>query len=142
MALMRYEPWSMLDQLRREMERGMSQPGGEGVSATDWVPAVDIQEDEECFTITADLPGVDPKNIEVHTENGMLTIKGERDSKKEEEGKNFKRVERAYGSFFRRFNLPDTADTSKIEAKSNQGVLSVRIPKQEKAQPRKITVEG
>ena len=104
--------------------------------------AVDIREDKDCFTITADLPGVNAKEIEVHAENGMLTIRGERDSRKKEEREGYKRIERSYGSFFRRFTLPDTADTDKISAKADNGVLTVTIPKHEKLQPRKIAVEG
>jgi HSP20 family protein len=144
MSLVRYDPWSLLDQLRREMERGVEGRGEEGgiSTASDWVPAVDIKEENDCFLIRADVPGVDPKAIEVHAENGMLTIKGERESEKKEEREGYKRVERVYGSFFRRFSLPDTADTDKISAKSNNGVLEIRVPKHEKLQPRKIAVEG
>lgn len=144
MSLVRYDPWNLLDQLRREMERSYEGRGEDtGIStASDWVPAVDIKEEGDCFLIRADVPGVDPKAIEVHAENGMLTIKGERESEKKEEREGYKRVERVYGSFFRRFSLPDTADTDKISAKSNNGVLEIRVPKHEKLQPRKIAVEG
>lgn len=144
MSLVRYDPWSLLDQLRREMDRAYEGRTEEaGIStASDWVPAVDIKEEKECFVIKADVPGVDPKAIEVHAENGTLTIKGERDTEKKEEREGYKRVERVHGSFFRRFSLPDTADTDKITAKSNNGVLEIRIPKHEKLQPRKISVEG
>ncbi|GAB4302931.1 MAG: Hsp20/alpha crystallin family protein [Thiohalomonadaceae bacterium] len=143
MSLVRYDPWSLLDQLRREMDRAYEGREETGIStASDWVPAVDIKEEADCFLIRADVPGVDPKAIEVHAENGMLTIKGERESEKKEEKEGYKRVERVYGSFFRRFSLPDTADTDKITAKSSNGVLEVRVPKHEKVQPRKITVEG
>lgn len=142
MSMVHYNPWSLFDQLRREMERHPE--GAEaGVShAADWVPAVDIKEEGDCFVIRADVPGVDPGAIEVHAENGMLIIKGERESEKKEEREGYKRVERVYGSFFRRFSLPDTADTEKITAKSTNGVLEVRVPKHEKLQPRKITVDG
>jgi len=144
MSIVRYDPWSLLDQLRREMDRAYEGRGEEApiASASDWVPAVDIKEEGDCFVIRADVPGVDPKAIEIHAENGMLTIKGERESEKKEEREGYKRVERVYGSFFRRFTLPDTADTDKITAKSNNGVLEIRIPKHEKLQPRKISVEG
>lgn len=140
MSLVRYEPWSMLAQLRREMDQAM---GEENFSTTsDWVPAVDIQEDEKSFTITADLPGVSAKDIEVHAENGMLTLRGERESEKKEEREGYKRIERSYGSFFRRFTLPDTADTDKIAAKTDNGVLKVTIPKHAKVLPKKIEVKG
>lgn len=140
MSLVRYEPWGMLEQIRKDMDRMMGEENA--ATASDWVPAVDIQEDSDCFTITADLPGVQGKDIEVHAENGMLTIRGERDSQKKEEREGYKRIECSYGSFFRRFTLPDTADTDKISAKADNGVLTVTIPKHEKLQPRKITVEG
>ena len=144
MTLTRYEPWSLLDQMRREMERAMDTPTAEGssVATSDWVPAVDIKEEKDAFLIVADIPGVDPKDIEVHMENGVLSIKGEKESEKKEEREGYKRVERSYGSFYRRFSLPDTADAEKITASSNHGVLEVRIAKHEKVQPRKITVNS
>lgn len=144
MTMMRYEPWSLIDQMRREMERAMDARTAEGssVATSDWVPAVDIKEDADSFLIKADIPGVDPQDIEVHMENGVLTIKGEKESEKKEEKEGYKRVERTYGSFYRRFGLPDTADPEKISANSVNGVLEVRIGKQEKVQPRKISVNS
>ncbi|MGD8795484.1 MAG: Hsp20/alpha crystallin family protein [Thiohalophilus sp.] len=146
MALVRYEPWSMLNQLRREMDR-MFEGAGEGeensaIATSDWVPAVDIKETKDAFVLHADVPGVDPKDIDVHMENGILTIKGERESEKKEEKEGYKRVERQYGSFYRRFSLPDTADAEKIAAKCKNGVVEITIPKKEAVQPRKISVEG
>ena len=144
MTLTRYEPWNLLDQMRREMDRAFDSRADEGssVATSDWVPAVDIKEEKDSFVIVADIPGVDPKDIEVHMENGMLTIKGEKESEKKEEREGYKRVERSFGSFYRRFSLPDTADAEKITAKSNNGVLEVTIGKQEQVQPRKISVDS
>jgi HSP20 family protein len=144
MGLMRYEPWGLLDQMRREMERSFDKRAEEGssVATSDWVPAVDIKEEDDAFLIVADIPGVDPKDIEVHMDNGVLTIKGEKESEQKDEREGYKRVERSYGSFYRRFSLPDTADPEKISAKSNHGVLEVRIGKQERVQPRKIAVDS
>ena len=144
MTLTRYEPWNLLDQMRREMDRAFDSRADEGssVATSDWVPAVDIKEEKDSFVIVADIPGVDPKDIEVHMENGMLTIKGEKESEKKEEREGYKRVERSFGSFYRRFSLPDTADAEKITAKSNNGVLEVSIAKQEQVQPRKISVDS
>jgi HSP20 family protein len=144
MTLTKYEPWSLLEQMRREMDRAMDTRTAEGssVATSDWVPAVDIKEEKDSFVIVADIPGVDPKDIEVHMENGMLTIKGEKESEKKEEREGYKRVERSYGSFYRRFSLPDSADAEKITANSNNGVLEVRIGKQEQVQPRKISVNS
>ena len=146
MTLVKYEPWSMLNQLRREMDN-MFQTSAHGeensaIATSDWVPAVDIKETESAFEIHADIPGVDPDDIEVHMENGMLTIKGERQSESKEEKEGYKRVERQWGSFYRRFSLPDSADAEKINAKSKNGVLEITIPKQEKAPVRKISVES
>jgi len=144
MALVTYEPMNVLNQLRREMDRlfETEPPSGGMVTAADWVPAVDIKETDKAFIITADIPGVDPKDIEVNMENGVLTIRGERKEEKEEEKEGYKRIERVRGTFYRRFTLPDTADAEKISAKSKNGVLEITIPKQEKVQPRKITVES
>jgi len=145
MSLIRYEPMGLLEQMRREMERMYGDRGSSDeahiATASDWVPAVDIKEEQDCFVIKADLPGVDPKDIEVHAEGGMLTIRGERESEKKEERSGYKRIERSYGSFFRRFTLPDTADTDKITAKGSNGVLEIRVPKHDKLQPRRITVQ-
>jgi len=146
MTLVRYEPWNLLNQFRRDMDRFYETPGeGDETSSivtSDWIPAVDIKETDTAFEIHADIPGVDPKDIDVHMENGILTIKGERQTENKEEHEGYKRIERSRGSFYRRFSLPDTADADKISAKSNHGVLEITIPKQEKVQPRKISVES
>lgn len=147
MALVRYEPWNLLNQLHTELDRMFETRPTYGdnetnLATSDWVPAVDIKEEPDRFVIHADVPGVDPKDIEVNMENGVLSIKGERESESKEERKGYKRIERVRGSFFRRFSLPDTADASAISAKSKNGVLEITIPKQEKVQPKRIAVEG
>ena len=146
MLTTRYEPWSGIRQLREEMSRALGQvldgsDDDSNVVTSRWIPAVDIKEEGERFVICADVPGVDPKNIDVTMESGMLTIKGERKLETKEEGDNgYRRVERLYGSFYRRFSLPDTADAEKISAKGKNGVLEVVIPKKETVQPKRITV--
>ena len=90
----------------------------------------------------ADIPGVDPEDIEVNMENGILSIKGERKSEHTEEKEGYKRIERAYGSFHRRFTLPESADPESIKAKSKHGSLEIVIPKREAVQPRRISVES
>ncbi len=149
MAQISYEPWTLLNQLTKELNRAFEGrslvgPNGEreSVTAADWVPAVDIREEDDRFVIRADIPGVDPKEIQVNMENGILTISGSREEVSEEERKHYKRIECARGSFLRRFTLPDTADPDKITAKAVNGVLEVVIPKQAHVQPRKITVEA
>lgn len=140
MSLMRYEPWGLMEQMRREFDRAM---GEEQASAavSDWVPAVDIKEQEDAFVITADIPGVDPENIEIEAHNGMLSVKGERDSEKKEDKEGYKRIERVHGSFYRRFSLPETADLDNIKAKSNHGVLEITVPKMAAPTTKKISVE-
>ncbi len=151
MALVRYEPWNLLDRLQREFNlKNLLDPYASEVEGEDysnvvtsrWRPAVDIKEEDDRFVIYADLPGVDPKDIEITMDKGVLTLKGERSEETKEEYEGYKRVERVSGSFHRRFSLPDTADAERIEAKGKNGVLEITLPKQEKAQPRKITVRS
>lgn len=137
MALTRYEPWSLLGQLQKELERSVA----EGSTATaEWSPAVDIKEETGRFVIHADIPGVKPEEIDINMENGVLTIKGEKKSESKTEKEGYKRVERTYGSFYRRFSLPDTADAGAISASSKNGVLEITIPKREAVLPKKIKV--
>lgn len=145
MTIVRYDPWATLNQLQDEMNRLFKRAGDEDtgtVVTSDWAPPVDIKEEKDRFVLLADVPGVDPKDIEITMENGVLAIRGERKLEPEEERKGFHRMERARGVFYRRFALPDTADAEKIAASGRNGVLEVVIPKQEKVQPRKIVVEG
>jgi HSP20 family protein len=147
MSVIRYEPLGMLRRFHDEVSRLFDEDqygvaGGDQSSAatSHWAPAVDIKEEQDRYLLRADVPGVDSKDIEITMENGVLTIKGERSLEDKEEREGYKRVERVYGTFFRRFTLPDTADAEKVSASSKNGVLEVTIPKQEKVQPRKIKV--
>ena len=144
MTMMRYEPWNLLNQIARELDPnwpGSARRDDESSAATSsWSPAVDIKEEEGRFVIYADIPGVNPQDIEVSMENSVLTIKGERKLENREDNKEFKRVERIYGSFYRRFSLPDIADADKITASGKDGVLEVVIPKRPSAQARKIAI--
>jgi HSP20 family protein len=145
MSLVRYEPFNYLTQLQDEINQifKRSASGEESnVATSSWMPAVDIHEDEQKFTIEADIPGVKPEDIEVTMERGILSIRGERSDVKEEEKEGYRRVERARGSFYRRFSLPDTADEARIEAHGKDGVLQIVIPKREVAKPRKIQING
>ena len=148
MALSTYEPFTLMNQLHKEVSRMFDSRlgGGRGeqsaaVSA-DWVPLVDIQEESGQYVINADVPGVDPKDIEVTMEKGVLTLRGTRAAQSAAEKNGFKRRERPAGSFYRRFVMPDTADAEGITAQGKNGVLQVVIPKRQKAQPRRIQVEG
>ena len=141
MAISRYEPWSLLNQLHKELDRVREGGDSEGSTATaEWAPAVDIKEEADKFVLLADLPGVKPEEIDVSMEGGVLTIRGEKRTEAKTEKEGYKRVERTYGSFYRRFSLPDTANSDAISAKTNHGVLEIVIPKREAVQPKKISV--
>ncbi|NIR61603.1 MAG: Hsp20/alpha crystallin family protein [Gammaproteobacteria bacterium] len=142
MNLINYDPWAPLGRLHQELDQlfGSVAPDAEAVGRG-WRPAVDIREDPERFVLRADLPGVDPKDIDVTMENGVLTIRGERKLEHEagdEAGR--ARSERVFGSFFRRFTLPGSAAPERISAKTRNGVLEVTIAKRESVQPRRIEV--
>jgi HSP20 family protein len=99
-------------------------------------------EEADRFVLHADLPGVNPKDIDITMENGVLSLKGQRVYDDKEETDKYRRVERVRGTFLRRFSLPDAVDAEGISAKSHNGVLEVIVPKSQQAQPRRITVEG
>lgn len=149
MRLSTYEPWGLLDRFQKELNRLQDQSltvdqdnDASNIVTSHWRPAVDIKEEQNQFLITADLPGVDPKNIEITMEEGVLSIKGERTSEATEEQDGYKRIERMSGTFYRRFSLPDSADAERIEATGKDGVLTIVLPKHEKVQPRKIEVKS
>lgn len=110
------------------------------VVTSQWVPRVDIKEETDRFVLYADIPGVDPQDIEVQMEKGTLTIKGERRLEEKMEGETFSRIERRHGSFHRRFALPDSADPEGITASGHNGVLQIIIPKRPETTPRRIQV--
>lgn len=118
------------------------QPGttDSDVVTSHWTPRVDIREEDDRFLIEADIPGVDPKEIEVHMDKGVLTIKGERTQEKIEDDNRFSRIERQHGIFHRRFALPESADPDNIQASGKNGVLQIAIPKRPAATPRRIQV--
>ncbi|MGR8933138.1 MAG: Hsp20/alpha crystallin family protein [Gammaproteobacteria bacterium] len=140
MAIVRYEPWNILTQLQKELERMHEGDNSGHIATAEWSPSVDIKEETDRFVILADIPGVKPEDIDVSMEEGVLTIKGEKQTEAKTEKENYKRVERTYGSFYRRFSLPDTADADAISAKSKHGVLEIVIPKREAVKPKKISV--
>jgi HSP20 family protein len=145
-------PWRPFESLRHEIDRlfedfdgGMwrsrfgrptfdLQPFWPRESTWAAVPAVDIAETDKAYEITAELPGMDEKNIEVKFADGVLTIRGEKKDEKEEKKKDYYLSERSYGSFQRSFQVPDGVDTDKIEATFKKGVLSVALPKSVEAQ--------
>jgi len=137
MKIARFEPWPYVDVLNRDQLRV---PRREGV--TDWVPAVDIIEEKGRFLLRADVPGVAAADIEVSMDAGVLTVSGVRQAEEKGEDDGIQRAERSSGRFQRRFTLPETVDTDRIAAKSNNGILEVSIPKLPEVQARRITVEA
>ena len=113
-----------------------------GGSAATWGPALDVSETEDAIEIQAELPGVDPENIEITVSGNELVIRGEKTARVEEDERSWHRVERRHGSFERTLKLPETVDAGKIEASSNHGVLTVTLPKVEEVQPRRIEVQS
>jgi len=153
-ALTRWEPlsrWSPLKELE-EMERRLSTIFGktpsamsgekkEAITVAEWSPLVDITEDDKEYLIKADLPEVKKEDVKLTVQDDVMSISGERKYEKEEKGKKYHRVERAYGSFMRSFTLPEDADGSKVSAEYKEGVLKVHLPKSEKAKPKSIEVK-
>jgi HSP20 family protein len=144
MSLVKYEPWLGARQLQNDINRLFSNwntNDSSGVTA-DWIPSVDINEFEDKFQLYVDVPGVDPKDVEITLESGVLAITGERFMQAEKETENVlhRRTERGSGRFYRRFILPDTVDAEKVKATNCHGVLEILIPKKAKAQPRRIEV--
>lgn len=136
-----------LNQLDRLFRSSLLNPEGDLSTAetSQWVPAVDIREENNRFLVEADVPGVDPSGIELTLENNTLTISGERKEEKDtsdDQANGARRIERAYGAFYRRFSLPDTADPENVKARNNNGVLQIEIGKKEAAQSKKIPVES
>jgi HSP20 family protein len=106
-----------------------------------WTPAVDIEEDEKQYLVTMDLPGLDKKEVDIKLDGDVLTISGEKKDEKQENGKNYHRLERYYGKFERSFRLNEDVNKEQIEANFKNGVLRIALPKVEKAQPKQIQVK-
>jgi HSP20 family protein len=144
MNRMYYQPWSLIDRWPRELEQLFSGGfGGSETAATDrtaLTPAVDIQEENDRFVVRADMPGVAAKDIDVSAENGKLTIRGIRSTQERLNGDGFEHVERAAGTFLRRFTLPESVQAEVIKARYTDGVLEITIPKQPRVEPKRITV--
>ena len=147
LATVNTRPMNLWRGFNDDIERWLSLPDRYAEAPARWVPSVDVIEEQDHYVFHADLPGVELSQIEVLFDDGMLTIKGERqDGNENIEDKGadkatYRRVERSYGAFQRSFRLPDAIDADKITAKSNNGVLEIRVPKQEKAQ-RKIEIQS
>lgn len=146
-VITRWNPFKELEEMEKRLSpywgrpAGRTEAGKEAMTVAEWSPLVDITEDEKEYVIKAELPEVKKEDIKLTVEDNVMTISGERKYEKEEKGKKYHRVERAFGSFLRSFTLPDAADGSKVNAEYKDGVLNVRLPKSEKARPKSIEVK-
>ena len=137
MHLIRYQPWGSFDL----MDRLMAGQHGRLAPEADWTPSVDVKEEAERFVIHADIPGVDPKDIDISMEDGVLSLSGERKTETRDQQDGWTRTERRSGRFLRRFTLPEGTDAENISAHGSHGVLEITIPKIAKVAPKKIQVK-
>jgi HSP20 family protein len=146
-VLKRWDPFKEMDDLQRRLGSfiGLSPQrpvnGREDMTVSEWMPLVDITEDDHAYLIKAELPEVKKDEVKVTVENGVLTISGERKFEKEEQSKRYHRIERAYGIFTRSFAVPDDADAAAVSAEFKDGLLTVRLAKSEKARPKSVEVK-
>jgi HSP20 family protein len=145
-TIVRWDPFREMGTLQDRMNRLFDEVWGRGrredESVTgNWMPSVDVKETKDALQIFTELPGVDPKDVEVTVESGVLTLKGQRNFEKAVEGESYHRVERAYGTFERSFTLPTNVDADRIQATYKHGVLQLSLPKREEAKPKSIAIK-
>lgn len=146
MAIIRWDPFRDLITVREKMNRlfddEMTSHGEEkDMVASSWTPFVDIYENEDKVVLTAEVPGIEDKDIEIKIEDNTLAIKGDRKFEKETKEDNYHRIERAYGTFQRSFTLPNYIDQEKIKAEHKRGVVQINMPKRHESKPRKIKIQ-
>lgn len=134
-----WDPFADLNRMQREFEKSFFGPRGR---QADFAPAVDVHEDNDRLVLCAELPGVLRDDIEIQVDGNVLTLKGERRLEGEEEGKRYHRVERAYGTFVRQFQLPTNVDSTQIDAELKDGILTLKLPKKQEQKARKIEVKA
>jgi HSP20 family protein len=149
MNIVRYDPFrelrSLQDEVNRLFSNSFSRGGGSGdneLMRGAWSPSVDIFENKDQIVLEAELPGMKPEDVNISIENNVLTIHGERKFEKKDEGDNFHRVERSYGSFTRSFTLPPTVSSENAQAEFENGVLRLTLAKREEAKPRRIEIKA
>lgn len=146
MNLITYDPFRELRSLQNEVNRvfnsGFSRESDSELMRGAWNPSVDIYENKDQIVLEAELPGMNPDDVNISIENNLLTIHGERKFEKKDEGDNFHRVERSYGSFTRTFTLPPTVSSENVEANFDNGVLRLALLKREEAKPKRIEIKA
>jgi HSP20 family protein len=146
MNIIKYDPFREIRNLQEEMNRlfasTFTRNAETDLMSGAWSPSVDIFENQNEIVLEAELAGLKPEDVEISIENNVLTIRGERKFEKKEEGDNFHRVERSYGSFTRSFTLPPTVQTENVTAEFENGVLRLVLAKREEAKPRRIEIKA
>lgn len=147
MSIIRHDPFRDLRTLQDEVNRLFSTNitrafGDEGIARGAWNPSVDIYENKDQIVLEAELPGMNREDFDLTVENNVITLRGERRFEKKDEGDNYHRVERSYGSFTRSFTLPQTVSADGAQAEYRSGVLRVTLPKREEVKARRIEVSG
>ncbi len=145
MAIIRWDPFRDMVTLREKMNRlfedAVTHRGEDkDLISSAWAPAVDIYEDENQLVLSAEVPGIEEKDVEIKIEDSTLIIQGERKMQKETKEENYHRIERAYGSFYRSFTLPNYIDQEKIRAEHENGVLKITMPKKPELKPRNVKI--
>jgi HSP20 family protein len=145
MAIIRWDPFRDLITIREKMNRLFeeavtSRGEDKDMMSSSWTPSVDIFETENELVLSAEVPGIDEKDIEIKLEDNTLILKGERKFEKETKEENYHRIERAYGSFHRSFTLPPYIDQDKINAEHQDGILKIVMPKMPELKPRKVKI--
>jgi HSP20 family protein len=146
MNIVKWNPFRELEDIQTRLNRvfgdaPLGRTNDDGLFFADWAPPVDIQETDKEYLIKAELPEVKKENVKVEMLDGVLTIEGERSQEKEEKGKKFHKVERAYGKFVRRFALPTEVEATKVQAEFKDGMLNVHLPKSAGAKPKSVEVK-
>lgn len=143
-TLLKWNPLNEINEMQTRLSTLFGRPTGNGdrtLSLPDWSPLVDVTEDDTEFLIKAELPEVRKEDVKVRVEDGMLRISGERRFEKEEKGRKYHRVERAYGSFERSFSLPESCKPDEMTAEYRDGMLTLHVPKTKEAIPKSIEVK-
>jgi len=146
MNIVKWNPFRELEDIQTRLNRvfgdaPLGRTNDDGLFFADWAPPVDIQETDKEYLIKAELPEVKKENVKVEMLDGVLTIEGECSQEKEEKGKKFHKVERAYGKFVRRFALPTEVEATKVQAEFKDGMLNVHLPKSAGAKPKSVEVK-
>lgn len=150
MALVKWNPAKELMNMEREFNKmlnslstrfGITTEADDELENAVWMPLTDILEEDDKYILNMDLPGIEKKDVKISYANGQLTVSGERKQEKEKKGTTYHRIERAFGKYYRSFNLPEKILEDKIEAEFKDGALTITIPKAEEARPKEIEVK-